>query len=65
MAMAGVLALKLGCKAGTIAGLVQVALGGFWFIPATRIRCHGAPGNSQADDRSIGFLAGVASSRRG
>ena len=51
---AGVLALKLGCKSGIIAGLVLVALGGFWFIPATRIKRDGAPGDSQADYRSIG-----------
>jgi FHS family L-fucose permease-like MFS transporter len=38
MAMpAGFLALKLGYKGGIIAGLVLVALGGFWFVPATRI----------------------------
>src|SRR5215475_9983254 len=34
---AGVLATKLGYKRGIIAGLVIVALGGFWFLPATYI----------------------------
>src|ERR1041384_6523370 len=34
---AGWLASKLGYKGGIIAGLLIVALGGFWFIPATRI----------------------------
>jgi len=34
---AGWLASKLGYKAGIIAGLLIVALGGFWFIPATHI----------------------------
>src|ERR1043165_4035787 len=34
---AGVLASKLGYKRGIIAGLLIVALGGFWFIPATHI----------------------------
>jgi MFS transporter, FHS family, L-fucose permease len=34
---AGVLATKLGYKGGIIAGLLMVAVGGFWFIPATKI----------------------------
>ena len=34
---AGWLAIKLGYKGGIIAGLLIVAVGGFWFIPATRI----------------------------
>jgi MFS family permease len=34
---AGWLASKLGYKGGIIAGLLLVALGGFWFIPATHI----------------------------
>ncbi len=34
---AGWLATKLGYKAGIIAGLLMVAVGGFWFIPATHI----------------------------
>ena len=38
MAMpAGWLASKLGYKGGIIAGLLLVAIGGFWFIPATKI----------------------------
>src|SRR5271157_943793 len=38
MAMpAGWLAVKLGYKGGIIAGLLLVAVGGFWFIPATHI----------------------------
>lgn len=38
MAMpAGWLASKLGYRGGIIAGLLMVAVGGFWFIPATRI----------------------------
>ena len=38
MAMpAGWLASKLGYKGGIIAGLLMVAVGGFWFIPATKI----------------------------
>src|SRR5438309_9744226 len=34
---AGWLAIKLGYKGGIIAGLLIVAIGGFWFIPATHI----------------------------
>src|SRR3954449_12564938 len=38
MAMpAGWLATKLGYKGGIITGLLMVAVGGFWFIPATHI----------------------------
>lgn len=38
MAMpAGWLASKLGYKGGIIGGLLMVAVGGFWFIPATKI----------------------------
>jgi FHS family L-fucose permease-like MFS transporter len=34
---AGILATKLGYKGGIIAGLLMVAVGGFWFVPATHI----------------------------
>lgn len=34
---AGWLATKLGYKGGIVAGLLMVAVGGFWFIPATKI----------------------------
>src|SRR5512138_1866855 len=34
---AGWLAIKLGYKGGIIAGLLMVAAGGLWFIPATHI----------------------------
>jgi len=34
---AGWLAIKLGYKGGIITGLLMVAVGGFWFIPATHI----------------------------
>ena len=34
---AGWLAMKLGYKGGIISGLLMVAAGGFWFIPATHI----------------------------
>ncbi len=44
---AGWLATKLGYKGGIIAGLLLVAVGGFWFIPATHLA------------RFWAFLAGV------
>jgi fucose permease len=34
---AGWLATRLGYKGGIIAGLLLVAIGGFWFVPATKI----------------------------
>src|SRR3974390_3553062 len=34
---AGWLAIKLGYKGGIIAGLLMVAVGGLWFVPATHI----------------------------
>src|SRR5512146_739141 len=34
---AGWLASRLGYKGGIIAGLLLVAAGGFWFIPATKV----------------------------
>ncbi len=34
---AGWLATRLGYKGGIIAGLLMVAVGGFWFVPATKI----------------------------
>src|SRR5512145_2329520 len=34
---AGWLAIRLGYKGGIISGLLLVAVGGFWFIPATKI----------------------------
>ena len=39
---AGWLAIKLGYKGGIIAGLLMVAAGGIWFIPATRIEAFWA-----------------------
>ena len=35
---AGMLARKIGYKGGIITGLLIVALGGFWFVPATHIQ---------------------------
>ena len=43
MAMpAGWLATKFGYKGGIIAGLLMVAVGGFWFLPATKIATYPA-----------------------
>jgi FHS family L-fucose permease-like MFS transporter len=56
---AGVLAVKLGYKGGIIAGLVLVALGGFWFIPATRINAMVHEGAVSANTAFVGFLFGV------
>jgi FHS family L-fucose permease-like MFS transporter len=39
---AGYLAKKLGYKGGIITGLVLVAAGAFWFMPATQIGSYGA-----------------------
>ena len=60
MAMpAGWLASKLGYKAGIIAGLLLVALGGFWFIPATHINAMVHQGGVSPTAAFVGFLAGV------
>jgi FHS family L-fucose permease-like MFS transporter len=56
---AGVLATKLGYKRGIIAGLVLVAVGGFWFIPATRINAMVHLGSVTPNTAFVGFLAGV------
>jgi MFS transporter, FHS family, L-fucose permease len=60
MAMpAGWLALKLGYKGGIIAGLLLVAVGGFWFIPATHINALVHEGSVSPNAAFVGFLAGV------
>src|SRR5271157_1569539 len=60
MAMpAGWLATRLGYKGGIIAGLLIVALGGFWFLPATRINALAHAGTVSLTVAFIGFLAGV------
>jgi FHS family L-fucose permease-like MFS transporter len=56
---AGWLASKLGYKKGIIAGLVIVALGGFWFIPATSINAMVKTGGVSANMAFVAFLAGV------
>ena len=56
---AGVLATKLGYKRGIIMGLTIVAIGGFWFIPATHINSLVHEGSVSATTAFVGFLAGV------
>ena len=60
MAMpAGILATKLGYKGGIIAGLLLVAAGGFWFIPATHINALAKAGTISPNTAFIGYLLGV------
>src|SRR5208337_3569151 len=56
---AGWLATKLGYKFGIIAGLLIVALGGFWFIPATHIQEAARVGHLSPNIAFVGFLVGV------
>jgi len=56
---AGWLASKLGYKAGIIAGLLIVAVGGFWFIPATHINALVHSGSVSPAMAFVAFLAGV------
>ena len=56
---AGILATKLGYKRGIIMGLVIVAVGGFWFIPATHINSLVQLGTVSPGTAFVAFLAGV------
>lgn len=56
---AGWLASRLGYKAGIIAGLLMVAAGGFWFLPATRINVMAQNGVVSPTTAFIGYLVGV------
>jgi FHS family L-fucose permease-like MFS transporter len=56
---AGVLASKLGYKGGIIAGLLIVAAGGFWFIPATHINALVHDGTVSSTTAFVAFLVGV------
>src|SRR5437764_5503804 len=56
---AGWLAIKLGYKGGIIAGLLIVALGGFWFIPATSINAMVHEGRVSENTAFVAYLAGV------
>src|SRR5512135_1915764 len=56
---AGWLASKLGYKRGIILGLVIVALGGFWFIPATHFNTLVHNGTISPAMGFVAFLLGV------
>lgn len=56
---AGWLAIRLGYKGGIIAGLLLVAAGGFWFIPATKINALVHAGTVSPNTAFAAYLAGV------
>src|SRR3954453_10328510 len=56
---AGVLATKLGYKGGIVVGLLIVALGGFWFIPATHINAMVHSGGVSPTTAFVALLVGV------
>ena len=56
---AGWLAAKLGYKGGIVLGLLIVAAGGFWFIPATHISFMARQGAVSPNTAFVAFLAGV------
>lgn len=56
---AGWLAIKLGYKGGIICGLLIVAAGGLWFIPATHISAMVQSGGVSPNTAFVAFLAGV------
>jgi FHS family L-fucose permease-like MFS transporter len=56
---AGWLAAKLGYKGGIIMGLLIVALGGLWFLPATHISSLVASGGVSPTMAFVAFLFGV------
>ena len=56
---AGWLATKLGYKGGIITGLLIVAVGGFWFIPATHINDMVKSGQVTPNMAFLAFLVGV------
>src|ERR1035441_3529750 len=56
---AGWLARRWGWKGGIIAGLLLVAVGGFWFLPATSIQAAAHAGNVSANMAFGAYLLGV------
>ena len=61
MAMpAGWLASKLGYKGGIITGLLMVAAGGFWFLPATHINAMAHAGTVSRPPLSSASSPGFA-----
>jgi FHS family L-fucose permease-like MFS transporter len=58
-APAGWLASKHGYKAGIVAGLLIVVIGGFWFLPATQVHFMAKEGKVSANVAFLAFLVGV------
>lgn len=56
---AGWLARRWGWKGGIIAGLLMVAAGGFWFLPATQIQAAAHAGRVSTDMAFGAYLLGV------
>ena len=56
---AGWLAIRMGYKGGIIAGLLLVAAGGFWFVPATKINAMVHAGTVTANTAFVAYLLGV------
>jgi MFS transporter, FHS family, L-fucose permease len=56
---AGWLAIKVGYKRGIITGLLIVAAGGFWFVPATHINAAAHLGRVSLTTAFVGYLVGV------
>ena len=56
---AGWLAKKWGWKGGIIAGLLLVAAGGFWFLPASHIQASAESGNVSPNTAFVAYLFGV------
>ncbi len=56
---AGWLATRLGYKGGIIIGLLMVAAGGFWFLPATKINELAEAGAVSTNTAFVAYLTGV------
>ncbi len=56
---AGKLGARLGYKGGIVAGLLIVAAGGFWFVPATHINLLVHAGSVSPTTGFVAYLAGV------
>jgi MFS transporter, FHS family, L-fucose permease len=56
---AGLLASRFGYKWGIIAGLLMVAAGGFWFLPATHFNALARAGSLSPITAFVGYLVGV------
>ncbi len=56
---AGWLSAKLGYKGGIITGLLIVAVGGLWFLPATHVSAMVQTGGVSPNTAFVAFLGGV------